>query len=399
MNSNNHYDFLIIGAGACGLMAGIQSAKRGLSVCLLEKLPQAGRKILISGGGRCNFTNLNATPENYLSQSKHFMKSVLREWPSSRSVEFFEGLGITGVEKKLGQLFPENNSAEEVRDRLLDVYLRSGGKIFYNVQVTDIETLPTGFVATTSGGTFSGINLAVLTGGLAYPQLGASSFALKCAEKWGLAVTSTEPALVPLVPPKELLPLFKNLQGLSMPVIALTGKKSFKENILFAHFGITGPAILQISSYWKIGEPIVINFFPGDDLNDHLVRAKLTTPKKQLNNFLLGFFPERFLLLFDFDESTWSTNLASLKKETVEKLCSTVHQWSWIPTGTMGYAKAEVMRGGIDTAELNASTLMSKKIPNLYFGGEAVDVTGWLGGYNFQWAWACGYVIGSKVLK
>lgn len=413
-------DFLILGAGACGLMAGIQAARAGRSVAILEKLSQAGRKILISGGGRCNYTNLGASPEQYQSESAHFHKSALREWTSEDTLHFFEELGVKPKEKKLGQIFPVSDSAEEVRTVLLGLYLRSGGKIFYGQEVVSVEKVGAVFCVKARTGTneepalFQSPKLLVATGGKAYPQLGASDFALKLAAQFGLRVTDTAPALVPLVFDEAYRDLFRNISGLSLPVrLTASGdaakKTSFEENLLFAHFGLTGPAILQISSYWREDEKIKIRFFTQiqeggakpdsmHSLEEDILRARETNPLKKIRTFLAEKYSDNFLEFLEFHMALPDKRIADLRREERKALVDFCEGLELTPKGTMGYAKAEVMRGGVDTAELHASTMESKKVPGLYFAGEAVDVTGWLGGYNFQWAWASGYVAGRSAL-
>ncbi len=399
MSDSKTWDVVILGAGACGLMCGIQASKRGLKVLILEKLSQAGRKILISGGGRCNFTNLNAQPENYLSESQHFKKSVLREWSSSQTIAFFESLGVYGKEKKLGQLFPESDDAHQVRDVLLEAFLSHQGKIYYETTPINAQKTSEGFLTVTQDTEITSKVLVIATGGLAYPQLGASDFALKIARQFNLDIIEPKPALVPLTLPEDFRPLLNQLQGLSLPVKASYQNISFTENILFAHFGLTGPVILQISSYLEIGQPLTIDFLPQAPFEELLAQNKHSSPKKQLNNFLTTLFPEKFLALLDLTEAELMSRLGDINKTLILQLKNKIHHWTITPNGTMGFVKAEVMRGGIATKELQASTLEVKKVPGLYFGGEAIDVTGWLGGYNFQWAWACGYVIGKKVLS
>lgn len=414
------FDFLILGAGACGLMAGIQAARAGRSVAILEKLSQAGRKILISGGGRCNYTNLGASPQNYQSESAHFHKSALREWTSEDTLHFFEELGIKPKEKKLGQIFPTSDSAEEVRSALLGLYLRSGGKIFYDQNILGVEKNADAFRVQSRRGAneeaaiFESPKLLVATGGKAYPQLGATDFALKLATQLGLRVTETSPALVPFTFGEQYQNLFRKISGLSLGVrLTASGeaakKISFEENLLFAHFGLTGPAILQISSYWRAGEKIRIRFSPRSDeaesvretphsLEEEITRSRETNPLKKIRTFLAEKYSDNFLEFLEFHVPLPDKRIADLRREERKALVDFCEGLELSPKGTMGYAKAEVMRGGVDTAELHASTMESKKVPGLFFAGEAVDVTGWLGGYNFQWAWASGYVAGKSAL-
>ncbi len=399
------YDAIIIGAGAAGFMAAITAGKQGLNVLLLDHSKKIGEKIRISGGGRCNFTNIYASPENYLSKNPHFCKSALANFTPQDFITLVEKHQIKYHEKKLGQLFCDGKSTE-----ILNMLYKEAKLSKVNIiNECQIEKIQEGFKVATNQGKFNAPALVIATGGLSIPLIGATDLAYKAAKQFGLNIIEPSPALVPFTC-KE--PIFKALAGLSFDAEVSLNKKSFRENILFTHKGLSGPAILQISSYWKAGDTININLCPDLDLKRYLLDNK-KQEKRKLKNILKEIkfkpeqaefskinrgtiFPDNFI---DYIATEYDLEkpLAEYSNEALEKLAARLQSWQITPSGTEGYAKAEVTTGGIDTNELNSKTMESKKIPGLYFIGECVDVTGWLGGYNFQWAWASGFACGNSL--
>ncbi|WP_354358797.1 NAD(P)/FAD-dependent oxidoreductase [Pedobacter sp. UYP30] len=389
-------DAIIIGGGACGLMCAVQAGYLGKKVLVLEKNEKAGAKILISGGGRCNYTNLHTTEEQFISNNPHFIKSALAQWTVEDSVNFFEMNGINGAEKTLGQLFPKEKNAKDVVEIFSSLCADFDQNIVCNANVVDICLKPEGFeVVFERNGKTNKVNapsLVIATGGLPIPKMGATDFALRFARELGLSIIETAPALVPLTITGKDEEWFASLSGNSIFCEVSNNKISFEENILFTHWGLSGPAILQLSSYWRRGEEINLNLLPHQNIAGLLEKERGLNGKIQLSNFLNRFYAKRvtdaFAKFLPLEKP-----IASLSKEELAMIAKTIHQFKVKPAGDKGYQKAEVMRGGIDTKEINSKTLMCKKVPNLFFGGECVDVTGWLGGYNFQWAWASGFVI------
>ncbi len=410
------HDLIIIGAGAAGFMAAISAGQRGLKVLLLDHSKKIGEKIRISGGGRCNFTNIYASPENYLSENPHFCKSALAGFTPQDFIALVEKYKIPYHEKKLGQLFCDGKSTEII-DMLYKEAKLAKVEIQSELLVNEIATSHAtraprndkGFVIKTNQEDYQCNSLVIATGGLSIPQIGATDLAYKIAKQFGLKLVEARPGLVPLLC-KEFI--FKDLAGLTFDAEVSLGKKSFRENILFTHKGLSGPAILQISSYWKPGDTISINLCPDVDLKKYLLENK-KQEKRKLKNILReikfkegqaefakinrgAIFPDNFV---DYlaEENDLDRPLAEYANDALEKLANRLQNWQVAPTGTEGYAKAEVTTGGIDTNELNSKTMEVKKVPGLYFIGECVDVTGWLGGYNFQWAWASGFACGNAV--
>lgn len=393
-------DAIIIGAGACGLMCAVQAGYLGKRVILLEKNAKPGAKILISGGGRCNYTNLFATDEQFISGNRHFIKSAFTQWTVEDTISFFETYGINGKEKTLGQLFPESNNAAAIVAVFTTICEDFGQELICDAAVTDIEILEAGFAVKYAKGTKNHVvkapKLVIATGGLPIPKMGATDFALRFARKQGLKIVETAPALVPLTITGKDEDWYAQLSGNSVFCKVSNDRIAFEENILFTHWGLSGPAILQISSYWKRGEVFNIDLLPGQNIT-----ALIETERKQNGKTLLSSLFNRYYAR-KFTEAMAKylpidKQVASLTKAEMEGIEQTIHWFKVKPAGDKGYDKAEVMRGGIDTDELSSKTLECKKIPGLYFGGECVDVTGWLGGYNFQWAWASGFVIASQL--
>ena len=393
-------DAIIIGAGACGLMCAVQAGYLGKKVIILEKGSKAGAKILISGGGRCNYTNMFATDEQFISGNKHFSKSAFTQWTVADTISFFETYGINGKEKTLGQLFPEDKNAKDIVDVFTDLCSDFGQEIKCNADVTDIIQNDGSYTISyqQSGKTYT-LNtpkLVIATGGLPIPKMGATDFALRFARKNGLNIIDTAPALVPLTITGKEEDWYAQLSGNSVFCEVSNGKISFEENILFTHWGLSGPAILQISSYWHPGESININLLPHEDITALLEEERKYNGKTLLSTLMNRYYAKKFTDAMS-KYLPVDKQVASLTKTELELIHQTIHLFKVKPAGDKGYDKAEVMRGGIDTNELSSKTLECKKMPGLYFGGECVDVTGWLGGYNFQWAWACGFVIAQGI--
>ncbi|WP_158799909.1 aminoacetone oxidase family FAD-binding enzyme [Pedobacter sp. L105] len=393
-------DAIIIGAGACGLMCAVQAGYLGKKVIVLEKGSKAGAKILISGGGRCNYTNLFATDEQFISANKHFSKSAFTQWTVADTISFFETYGIQGKEKTLGQLFPEDKNAKDIVEVFTGICDDFGQEIRCDADITDITKHEDSYSVTyqRSGKSYivKAPKLVIATGGLPIPKMGATDFALRYARQNGLNIVETAPALVPLTITGKDEDWYVQLSGNSVFCELSNERISFEENILFTHWGLSGPAVLQISSYWRPGESININLLPHENISEIIEEERKYNGKTLLSTLLNRYYARKFseaLGKFLPLEKT----VASLTKAELELVHQTIHYFKMKPAGDKGYDKAEVMRGGIDTAELSSKTLECKKLPGLYFGGECVDVTGWLGGYNFQWAWACGFVIAQGI--
>ncbi len=393
-------DAIIIGAGACGLMCAVQAGFLGKSVIVLEKNNKPGAKILISGGGRCNFTNQWATTEQFISANPHFLKSSFTQWTVEDTINFFETYGIVGKEKTLGQLFPEDKNAKDVVVVFTSLCEEMGQEIRCNADVIAVEQIDglfhVSYVTGEKTKTIKAAKVVVASGGLPIPKMGASDFALRFARKQGLSIVETAPALVPLTITGKEEDWYAQLSGNSIFCEVSNDQISFEENILFTHWGLSGPAILQISSFWRRGETININLLPHQNILDIIDEERKTNGKTLLSTLLNRFYAKKFTdALSKFLPLT--KTVADLSKVEMEAIYRTIHEFKVKPAGDKGYDKAEVMRGGIDTNELSSKTLECKKIPGLYFGGECMDVTGWLGGYNFQWAWASGYVIAQQL--
>lgn len=393
-------DAIIIGAGACGLMCAVQAGYLGKKVIILEKGSKAGAKILISGGGRCNYTNMFATDEQFISGNMHFSKSAFTQWTVADTISFFETYGINGKEKTLGQLFPEDKNAKDIVEVFTTLCSEFGQEIRCNADVTDIIQNDGSYSVTYQQSGKSYIlntpKLVIATGGLPIPKMGATDFALRFARKNGLKIIDTAPALVPLTITGKEEDWYAQLSGNSVFCEVSNDKISFEENILFTHWGLSGPAVLQISSYWQPGESININLLPHEDITALLEEERKYNGKTLLSTLLNRYYAKKFTDALHKYLAV-DKQVASLTKTELELIHQTIHLFKVKPAGDKGYDKAEVMRGGIDTNELSSKTLECKKIPGLYFGGECVDVTGWLGGYNFQWAWACGFVIAQGI--
>lgn len=395
------YDAVIIGAGACGLMCGVQAAALGKKVLILEKNDRAGAKILISGGGRCNYTNLYSTSENFISEDQAFCEGVFKQWTVKDSIEFFESNGIIGKEKVLGQLFPVSNNAKDVVSVFLNLLRKYKAELKLNSSVTSISKIGEPLFETVyevDNRKLKVLSKAVVmaSGGLPISKLGASDFALRTARSFHLRIVETAPALVPLTITGKDKEWFAALAGNSIFCKVSNNRISFNENILFTHWGLSGPAILQISSYWRAGEEIIIDLLPGFSMAEIISEERNLGGKRLLQHILQEHFTKKFVeALAKF--LPIDKKIASLSKVEAKLINKTIHHFTVKPAGDKGYDKAEVMRGGLATEELNSKSLESIKIPGLFFGGECVDVTGWLGGYNFQWAWASAFVIAKNL--
>jgi len=380
VDRENQYDVIILGAGAAGLLCASEAGKRGRRVALLERAARAGKKILISGGGRCNFTNLHYRPENFLSDNPHFAKSALARYTPADFVALVESHGIPYHEKTLGQLFCDR-SASDITLMLEEECRAAGVETFLDTQIEEV-TRTTEFVVRTSTREFSAPTLVVATGGLTIPKMGSTDFGYRLATQFGLKIIDPRPALTPLLLDSRDRSKYCDLAGVSTEVVVSTNQHSFREALLITHQGLSGPAILQISSYWKKGQPISIDLAPEREAFA-AVRASSTRNMNTARSALQGMLPNRFATrwLETNQPPRWTNDdLAHLER--------TLHHWTITPDATEGFDKAEVTVGGVDTNELSGKTMESRKIPGLFFIGEVVDVTGHLGGFNFQWAWS-----------
>jgi len=384
------FDAIIIGAGAAGLFCALQAGKRGKRILVIEHNAQIGRKILISGGGRCNFTNIHTKAENFISANPHFCKSALARYTPDDFVELVRRHCIEFYEKKLGQLFCRESSRQIV-EMLLKECTKAKVEIRTNCTVKSVRK-DNFFEIETNEGVFAGEQLVIATGGLSFPKIGATDFGYRIARQFGLKIIETSPSLVPLVFSKNTG--FSRLAGISIDSLVSTGKNLFRENILFTHRGLSGPAILQISNYWRKDKQISINLLPNLDVLDFF--EKNLSTKQNLDNFLSKVLPNRFAEIFTADNFS-NKPLNQLSRKEIEKIADKLNNWQVLFNETEGYHKAEVTLGGIDTNELSSQTMESKKVAGLFFIGEVVDVTGWLGGYNFQWAWSSGFVTGQAI--
>ena len=390
----NQVDVIVIGAGAAGLMGAAQAGYRGRSVTVLDMGKKPGRKILISGGGRCNFTNENASPENYLCSNPHFVKSCLSRYTQHDFIELVDRHGLAYHHKTLGQLFCDN-SAQDIVDILLTECEWAGVNIKLRSEVLNVAKTDIGYRVTTEQETLTCESLVVASGGLTMPKLGATPIGYKIAEQFGLKILPTMAALVPFTLHQHDKDRFEGLSGISIPCeVASEDGTVFKENILFTHRGLSGPAILQISSFWRAGQAVTINLLPELDLKQQLADWRETQAQKSLKNSLATILPKRFVEILHDSNAIPDCNINQLTHGQIDALADYIHAWQIKPNGTEGYRTAEVTLGGVDTDELSSKTFEAKKAKGLYFIGEVTDVTGWLGGYNFQYAWSCGFAAG-----
>jgi predicted Rossmann fold flavoprotein len=388
------YDVAVLGAGAAGLFCAATAAKRGRRVLLLDHAAEPGAKIIISGGGRCNFTNRDISPANFLSENPHFCKSALAGYTQHDFLGLVEAHGIAWHEKKLGQLFCDG-SAREILAMLVGLCQAVGVDMRLGSPVTALSK-PESFALETASGTIKADALVVATGGLSIPKLGATGFAYEIARQFGLGLTEIRPGLVPLTFAGEQWAWMQGLSGVSFDAVAAAGKMSFRENALFTHRGLSGPAILQISSYWREGSEIRLDMLPGQDALKFLLERKASRPKAELKTVLAEILPAR--LAHNILQPPLGNHvIGNMPNLALQKTAALINGFVLSPGGTEGYAKAEVTAGGVDTRALSSKTMEARNVPGLYFIGEAVDVTGWLGGYNFQWAWSSGWAAAQAV--
>jgi predicted Rossmann fold flavoprotein len=391
-----HYDVIIVGAGAAGLMCALTAGRRGRRVLVLDHNAEAGAKILISGGGRCNFTNTNTAPDRFISENPHFCRSALSRYTARDFIALVERHRIPYHEKTLGQLFCDGSARAIVR-MLLDECAAAGVTLNLGCRVTGVTA---GYRLETTQGLFTAESLVLASGGLSIPKLGASGFAYDVARQFGLRVTPTRPGLVPLCFEGALLAMMRPLAGVAFEGEACSGKHRFREACLFTHRGMSGPAILQISSYWADDE-ISLNLLPGQDAIAFLLDRKRTRPRAELRSVLGDVLPQRLAAVLAAEVvpqiEAAAPRMADLPDRALRTLGSRLSAWRIAPSGDEGFVKAEVTRGGVDTRDLSSRTMMANDVPGLFVIGEAVDVTGWLGGYNFQWAWASGVAAGQAV--
>ncbi len=387
------YDAIILGAGAAGLMAALTAGQRGRRVLLVDHADEPGKKILISGGGRCNFTNIHTAADRYISENPHFARSALARYTPADFIAMVNRHGIAWHEKTLGQLFCDS-SARQIVD-LLMAECRDGGVTFaFGQGVSAVDHADGLYRVTIDGREHHAPALILATGGLSIPKMGATGFAFEIARKFGLAVVQTRPALVPFTLGEDEA-LFRSLSGVSTDVVTHWGKTAFREAALFTHKGLSGPAMLQISSYWQHRTPIAVNFLPEEGA-DWLIEEKRNRPRAAFRSALARRLPERLAEALG-SRLGLEGELSGMKDADLRKAQQKLARWPFNPNGTEGYAKAEVTAGGVSTRALNQKTMAAAKVPGLYAIGEAVDVTGWLGGYNFQWAWASGRAAGEAV--
>lgn len=385
-------DVVVIGAGAAGLMCAIEVAKRGRSVIVLDHAKAPGEKIRISGGGRSNFTNLHASPKNYISQNPHFCISALSRYTQHDFIKLVKTHGIAFHEKTLGQLFCDGPSTQLIT-MLLTEMSSHGAELGLSTHIEKIEKTDGGFIIHHSEGTHACESVVIATGGKSIPKMGATGFGYDIATRFGLRLVETRPALVPLTLEPNMLERLRPLAGVSVDAEISCGKARFAEALLFTHRGLSGPAILQISSYWREGDEIRINMLPQADLLQALREHRSSNGRQALQTALSGYLPKKLAQIIAANFPT-PTNLADFSDQALRKVVEAITQWGIKPASSEGYRTAEVTLGGIDTRDLNSKTMEAKAVPGLFFIGEVVDVTGWLGGYNFQWAWSSGWCCG-----
>jgi predicted Rossmann fold flavoprotein len=396
-----NYDAIIIGAGACGMMCAAQAGLLGKKTLVLERNDKPGAKILISGGGRCNYTNLGTSIENFVSENPKFLNAVFSQWSVEDTIQFFENFGgIKPQEKTLGQLFPTTNKAKDIVAVFTKLMYETGQDLWLNTLVKAVQKVDEGYeISIEQNGAEQKLKaqkIVFASGGLPVHKLGSSDFALRMARQFDMEIVHTAPALVPLTITGKDADWYASLSGNSVFARVYNDKISFEENILFTHWGLSGPAVLQISSYWKAGEIFTVDLLPKFKLDDIIKQERNSGGKRQVGQMLNDYFTKKMVDAFG-KFLPLDIKIASLSKIDAKLIIDTIHKFKVKPAGDKGYDKAEVMRGGISTTELNPKTLESKRNPGLYFGGEAVDITGWLGGYNFQWAWAAGYAIAQDI--
>lgn len=386
------FDVVIVGAGAAGMMAAIEAGKRGRRVLIFDHAKKPGEKIRISGGGRCNFTNLQTRPDRFISGNPRFAISALARYTPAHFVALVERYGIAYHEKTLGQLFCDGSS-QQIINLLTAEMNKAGVTLELATTLEQVDVTDGGFSIRLSSGLVTAQSFVVASGGKSIPKMGATNLGYRLAEQFGLRVTETRPALVPLTFEPRILERLAPLAGVGTEVVASAGGKSFREALLFTHRGLSGPAILQISSYWREGEPISIDFVPDLDLAEVLRRARKEAPKLALQTVLAQHLPRRLAQILA-EEIGFGGQIGDFSDAKFAAVEAHLRRWTVKPTGTEGYRTAEVTLGGVDTRDLDSTTMAARKVPGLYVIGECVDVTGWLGGYNFQWAWSSGWAAG-----
>ncbi|WGE79481.1 NAD(P)/FAD-dependent oxidoreductase [Actinobacillus equuli] len=392
-----HFDVVIIGAGASGLFCAAQLGQAGKRVAVLDSGKKIGRKILMSGGGFCNFTNLEVTANHYLSQNKHFVKSALARYTNWDFIALVAQYGIGYHEKELGQLFCDESS-QQIVDLLQAECDKGKVEIFLRQAVISVEKFAKNFQIQTASETFETEHLVIATGGLSMPALGASPFGYKIAEQFNIPVIPPRASLVPFTW-KDSDKHFATLSGIALPIRATCGQQSFSNQMLFTHRGLSGPAILQISNYWDLGETVEIDLLPSDDISTILTELRQSSPKLQLKTVLSRYLPKKLVELW-LEQGDFKDNvIAQLSKTELAQLDQLIHHWQFLPNGTEGYRTAEVTMGGVDTDFISSKTMQAKHTEGLYFIGEVLDVTGWLGGYNFQWAWSSAFACAEAIIE
>jgi predicted Rossmann fold flavoprotein len=386
------FDVVVIGAGAAGMMCAAEAGKRGRRVLIVDHAAAPGEKIRISGGGRCNFTNLHAAPTNFISANPRFCISALRRYTQRDFIALVDRHGIAWHEKTLGQLFCDGPS-RQIIDLLLAEMRQGGVELRLSTRVGAVDRTADGFVVALDSGPVQCRSLVVATGGRSIPKMGATGFGYDLAARFGLALTEIRPALVPLTFDPEMLERLKPLAGIAVDAVVGSGKTRFAEAMLFTHRGLSGPSILQISSYWREGQEIAVAMLPGTDVFELLRTARTENGRRALHTVLATVLPKRLAQAIAEAEGA-AGNLADLSDKVLRRVDAAVNAWAVRPAGSEGYRTAEVTLGGVDTAGLDSRTMEAKAVPGLYFIGEVVDVTGWLGGYNFQWAWSSGWSAG-----
>ncbi|WP_315569380.1 NAD(P)/FAD-dependent oxidoreductase [Haemophilus parahaemolyticus] len=390
-------DVIIIGAGASGLFCAAQLGQVGKNVVVLDSGKKIGRKILMSGGGFCNFTNLDVTPQHYLSQNRHFVKSALARYTNWDFIGLVAQYGITYHEKELGQLFCDKG-AEQIVQMLQSECDKGKVDIQLRQAVVSVEKVANHFEIQTASETYQAQHLVIATGGLSMPALGASPFGYKVAEQFSIPVIAPRASLVPFTWKESDKP-FATLSGIALPVTASNDRISFSNQMLFTHRGLSGPAMLQISNYWQMGEAVDIDLLPAENILNILQELRQSSPKLQLKTVLSRYLPKKLVELWFEQHLLKDQVIAQLSKAELQHLDQFIHHWQFIPNGTEGYRTAEVTMGGIDTDHISSKTMEAKAVPGLYFIGEVLDVTGWLGGYNFQWAWSSAYACAEGIIQ
>ncbi|AOY88302.1 hypothetical protein BKP64_09065 [Marinobacter salinus] len=387
------YDVIIIGAGAAGLMCAATAGYRGRKVLVIDHANKPGKKILMSGGGRCNFTNLNSNPTNFLSDNPHYCISALKRYTPQDFLELVERHGVEHEEKAAGQLFCKN-SAKDILNVLLTECEWAGADIRLKTSVSRVQSTDTGYKLATNAGTLTCESLIVACGGLSIPTMGATGFGYDIARQFGLELLPTRAGLVPFTLQPELKEQLSPLSGVSCPVDVTCHNQHFREPMLVTHRGLSGPSMLQISSYWQPGDELSVNLLPANRIHEDLLQLRKAKPQSTIAHYLAQHLPKRFAQAYN-DLNGWIGSLQGYKNSDLEQVATTLGQWKIKPAGTEGYRTAEVTLGGVDTRQLSSKTMAVLEHPNLFFIGEVVDVTGHLGGHNFQWAWASGVAAGN----